>query len=173
MYIRIRIIILTFVQCSTERYELDPTQQLDQKLSELTIDPKSFAFSDQEPSKKDFNLIKWRSADGKGQKYRLRDAVSHQWHPLGETLGFSRGFLRGVSKKKRNDEGECWDAVVNHWLQDGSDPPEDYPVTWGGLVKALEDAGGLANEIKKLLSALENRIQKYVFVMLLPLFTIE
>ena len=69
--------------------------------------------------------------------------------------------MKSISKACRDDPVECWDEVVGRWLQDGSDPPEDYPVTWEALIKALDDGGGLGNEIKKLCTALQNQPQEF------------
>ena len=111
------------------------------------------------PNTRDLNVIRWSHPSGEVQSYRLCENVSYQWKTLGQILGFSEGFLKGVAISNRDRPGDCWSDVVGRWLEEGSEPVAAYPSSWQGLIAALEDGGGCRLEITRLCKALENRVR--------------
>ena len=42
-----------------------------------------------------------------------------------------------------------------HWLQN---PPDEYPLTWRGLIDLLEDVGEFSTLVQELKTALDNKV---------------
>ena len=75
-------------------------------------------------------------------------------------FGFHGGLLVSIERRCHGDPEKCFDEVIYQWQSNGSDPPEMYPVTWGGLIRALGDLGTVHNEVKRLSLALRNRVEE-------------
>ena len=74
----------------------------------------------------------------------------NEWKEIGKILGIQQPTLDAWWVQTSNDPKRCCDKLLAHWLQN---PPEEYPLTWRGLIDLLEDAnfGALVQEFKKAL----------------------
>ena len=96
-------------------------------------------------------IIKWRNDEGNVDRFNVISSVAYKWRDVGKILGIGYGPLEAISMKHQKDPEPCCDDVFKKWLEDGSD---HYPITWGGLVELLEDAGlpQVSNDLKIALS---------------------
>ena len=94
------------------------------------------------------------------KRYKLREAFSPYWKDLGKVFGFHLSLLSTFETRHREDPQQCFDDVLSEWRSNGSVPPGSYPVTWGGLIEALQDLGRMGHEVEKLSSALSNRVEE-------------
>ena len=116
--------------------------------------------ADEVPRPKDFISLKWRDKSDRVRVYKLREAFSPYWKDLGKVFGFHESLLISFEKHRGNHCEECFDDVLSEWRSNGSVPPGSYPVTWGGLIEALQDLGRMSREVDKLKSALGNRVEE-------------
>ena len=87
-------------------------------------------------SMKTLTLIKWKNSEGTEQKLRIVRSISSKWRNIGNLLGVSHAVLETIYSRYQDLEEYC-DAVLRNWLDNGS---TDYPSTWNGLIKLLDDA---------------------------------
>ena len=92
--------------------------------------------------------------------YKLREVFFPYWKDLGKVFGFHESLLVSFEKHRGNHCAECFDDVLSEWRSNGSFPPGSYPVTWGGLIGALQDLGRMSREVDKLSSALSKRVEE-------------
>ena len=116
--------------------------------------------ADEVPRPKDFISLKWRDKSDRVRVYKLREAFSPYWKDLGKVFGFHLSLLVSFEKHRGNHCEECFDDVLSEWRSNGSVPPGSYPVTWGGLIEALQDLGRMGREVDKLNSALSNMVEE-------------
>ena len=116
--------------------------------------------ADEVPRPKDFISLKWRDKSDRVRVYKLREAFSPYWKDLGKLFGFHLSLLSTFETRRREDSEQCFDDVLSEWRSNGSVPPGSYPVTWGGLIGALQDLGRMGREVDKLSSALSNRVEE-------------
>lgn len=96
---------------------------------------------------------------GQGKEVRILKECAKK--SLCYDLQTTFGILdEALTNEVRQTELDCCMAVVQHWYIDGSYPPELYPITWGGMVKAWRSIGEdeFADEIQKSLQDLVNRV---------------
>ena len=88
------------------------------------------------------------------QVVRIYDESSHKWHEIGENLGIDNGILVGIGRDGR-DERDRVVKVLGKWYENACGLPhgDQYPRTWGGLLKLLDDSGlgQLAKKVQKAL----------------------
>ena len=74
--------------------------------------------------------------------------MSAAWRMFGKLLDFKFNQLRGLEQQYRGVGDDCWDHVMQHWMDGGS---KSYPPTWQGLYSLLKDAGfaAVANELEE------------------------
>ena len=79
------------------------------------------------------------------------ERISSKWRDIGDLVGLSFQQLECMAKEYRDKHMDCCRAVLGHWLDN---PPEDYPMTWRGLIELLEDCqlGQVVSELKNVLS---------------------
>ena len=96
-------------------------------------------------------LIKWRDERGEIQRFSLMERVSLHWRDIGELIGLSFQQLECLAGEHRGKYIDCCRAVLCSWLDD---PPEEYPITWRGLIELLQDSelGQVVSELKNALS---------------------
>ena len=96
-------------------------------------------------------LIKWYEADGKLNRFYLKDKIANEWRVFGRLLGIEESQLSGIATQYHNDINECCRVVLTKWMEN---PPCDYPSTWGGLIDLLEDSRlvQVTTELKDVLS---------------------
>ena len=82
-------------------------------------------------------LIKWKDEQGQTQRFYLMDKIAHEWRTLGQLLGLSLSKLQSIGDEYRDKPKECCRAVLGLWLDN---PPDEYPITWHGLLELLEDS---------------------------------
>ena len=119
--------------------------------------------SDELVRSRDFISLKWRDKTGEVNVYKIRETISPVWRDLGEVFGFSSSLLVSIERRCHRDPEKCFDEVIYQWQRNGSDPPEMYPVTWGGLIQALRDLGNVSNVVKRLSLALKNRVEEEAY----------
>ena len=64
------------------------------------------------------------------------DRISPNWQDIGLLIGLSFQQLECIAKEHRDRHTDCCRAVLCHWLEN---PPEEYPITWRGLIELLQD----------------------------------
>ena len=96
-------------------------------------------------------LIKWTDERGEIQRFSLMERVSLHWRDIGELIGLSFQQLECLAGEHRGKHTDCCRAVLGSWLDD---PPEEYPITWRGLIELLQDSelGQVVSELKNALS---------------------
>ena len=74
--------------------------------------------------------------------------MSAAWRKFGKLLDFKFNQLRGLEQQYRGVGDDCWDHVMQHWMDGGS---KSYPPTWQGLYSLLKDAefAAVAIELKE------------------------
>ena len=79
------------------------------------------------------------------------DNISHEWRTIGERLDLTSSQLQSLAAEHRDKPKECCRAVLCLWL---NNPPDEYPITWDGLIELLEDSqlGQVASELRKILN---------------------
>ena len=109
----------------------------------------AFIHVDERPGMRELQLIKWNK-DGEEKHLRIRTSISTHWKDLGNTFGISASELQGLDRQHMRDQEECCYAVLQKWLQNGSQPRDTYAVTWRGLIGALQDTNlrEVANELE-------------------------
>ena len=95
-------------------------------------------FADERPKMSELQLMKWCKG-GQEKQLRIKADIAPRWKELGTTLGISPAELEGFERQKMLNQEECCYAVLQRWLENGSQPREAYSVTWKGLIKALRD----------------------------------
>ena len=79
--------------------------------------------------------------------------VRDKWKDIGGSLGVDQIAISSADRKHNGDEDECLKVVILEWLRMASTPAK--PVTWAGLVAALEQprlkssCGAIVENIKK------------------------
>ena len=81
-------------------------------------------------------LIKYTDANGEEQRYYFIQEIQNKCMKLGSMLGIDRETLVAFDKKSHTPEEFC-ESVLSEWIGRGEGGQK---VTWGGLLKALEDA---------------------------------
>ena len=79
------------------------------------------------------------------------ERISLHWRDIGELIGLSFQQLECMTGEYRDKHIDCCRAVLGHWLEN---PPEEYPITWRGLIELLQDSelGQVVSELKFVLS---------------------
>jgi hypothetical protein len=79
------------------------------------------------------------------------ERVSNKWRDIGELIGLSFQQLECMASEHRGKHTDCCRAVLGSWLEA---PPEEYPITWRGLIELLQDSelGQVVSELKNALS---------------------
>ena len=95
-------------------------------------------------------LIQWRDERGETQKFNLMERISFKWRDIGELL-LSFQHLDCIAGEHCDKHIDCCQTVLHHWLEN---PPEEYPITWRGLIELLQDSelGQVVAELKNALS---------------------
>ncbi len=81
-------------------------------------------------------VFKWTDKCGQPKTLRLKDEMTTHWRDAGELLDLSTADLKRISENHQ-DVRECLRDVLQDWIMIGSS--DDYPATWGGLLRLLED----------------------------------
>ena len=90
-----------------------------------------------EPEIKLLTLIKYTDSEGKEYKFHLISKIQNDCKRLGTVLGIDEETLTAFSERNKPKSDVCTD-ILHEWLKRGGG---DYDVTWGGLLKAMNDAG--------------------------------
>ena len=86
-------------------------------------------------------LFKWKDGSGAEQKLKIVEEISSKWQDLAILLGLSMSQIDGIQKMQSVMEAEqCCLRVFDHWISNNGEFT-DYPITWNGLHKLLEDVG--------------------------------
>ena len=101
-------------------------------------------------------LLKYRDPVG-GQVKRLKlvDTILNDWEEVGKILGIPQPKLAAWWTQTSHDPKRCCDNVMAHWLQN---PPDEYPLTWRGLIDLLEDVDKFGALVEELKTALDNKV---------------
>ena len=89
-----------------------------------------------QPTIKNLQLIRWTNENGELKKFRLKLLICNEWEEVGDLVDIPDAMLRAWSTKYRDNPLKCIKPVLSHWL---NNPTNDYPATWDGLCKLLED----------------------------------
>lgn len=97
------------------------------------------------------HLIKYTGPDGREQSLKLVDKLGPYWMKMGFLLGIEQHQL-DLWEQKYNSSSNCSGAVFSYFLNHGSHGTYQYPTTWGGVIKLMQDLDlrGIADEIKKI-----------------------
>ena len=102
-----------------------------------------------EPEMRLLQFIKY-VAKGVKKEFRLIKQIQNDCKDLGTQLGIEEPTLKGIESDSSNLEQRC-KTILHKWMTraDGK-----YPVTWAGLLQALEDVqlGGVANHLREALT---------------------
>ena len=104
------------------------------------------------------DLIEWTD-DGRKDKLRIYSLTAKEWRTIARKLGLedeTPGFISGLARRHRDDDGECVREVFGKWLENAVGLPNAslYPKTWEGLCTLL-DASNLGEVSKKIRKALD------------------
>jgi hypothetical protein len=104
-----------------------------------------------EPQMKLLHLIKYKDSEGNDKKFRLISVIQNNCRHLGTLLGIEEAQLDSFDSLK--PDVQCRE-ILDLWITRGEG---DYPVTWAGLLEAMEDAelGGIANSLREALTLAE------------------
>ena len=80
------------------------------------------------------------------------ERVFLDWCDIGELISLSLQQLECLAREHRDIHADCCRAVLGSWLDD---PPEEYPITWSGLIELLQDS-----ELTQIVSELKNALSK-------------
>ena len=83
-------------------------------------------------------LIKYKDTNGERIAVRPEETLAKKWREVGTQFGFEEAKLDIWQTQYQNDKARAH-AVLAHWLADGSNPAEEYPLTWKGLLDLCED----------------------------------
>ena len=101
---------------------------------------------------KHLKLIKWIDESGEIQRFNLMEKLSLHWRDIGELIGLSFQQLECLASEHHGKHTECCRAVLGSWLEH---PPEEYPITWSGLIELLQDS-----ELSQVVSELKYALTK-------------
>ena len=66
------------------------------------------------------------------------DEVNTKWERFGLLLNQTQKRLEGFKLQHHENPTDCFCRVMDQWLADDGTP--EYPATWAGVVKLLQDA---------------------------------
>ena len=78
------------------------------------------------------------------------EVIENKWRDIGQVAGLSLAQLESIATEHREKPTNCCRAVLGKWLEN---PPDDYPITWDGLIGLLEDCK-LTQVVKELRNVL-------------------
>ena len=108
----------------------------------------------EKPTNRDLTLLKYREG-GQVKRLKLVDTILNEWRDVGQILGIAQPKLDAWWTQTNNDPKRCCDNVMAHWLQN---PPDEYPLTWRGLIDLLEDVDKFGALVQDLETALANKV---------------
>ena len=108
----------------------------------------------EKPTNRDLTLLKYR-VGGEIKRLKLVDTILNDWKEVGKILGIPQPKLDAWWTQTNNDPKRCCDNVMAHWLQN---PPDEYPLTWRGLIDLLEDVDKFGTLVQELKTALDNKV---------------
>ena len=119
----------------------------------------SIVYTDERPEMRELQLIKWYKG-GQEKHLRIKASAAPRWKDLGTTFGISPAELQGFERQNMLDQEGCCYAVLQRWLQNGSQPRDAYAVTWRGLIQALRDTSlrEIADELQTALCKSEQSV---------------
>ena len=88
------------------------------------------------PTSKNLYLIEWMNEKRETKQLRIKESICNQWREIGNLLEISDSVLESWNTKHKEDSLKCISSVMSHWLEC---PTDDYPVSWEGLKKLLND----------------------------------
>ena len=100
------------------------------------------------PTSRSLTYFEWRNAQGKKERFRLKELICYKWKELGCLLEIPLPIIISWEKKYREDAIDSVNAVLCHWLEN---PTNYYPISWEGLEKLLFNAqlGQVAEDLKR------------------------
>ena len=107
------------------------------------------------PTPKNLFLIEWRNEKGETERLRIKQKICNRWKYIGDLLEIPEAVLESWNTKHKEDSLKCIDSVMSHWLQH---PTDDYPVSWEGLKKLLQDVE--LSEVAKDIEDIELALRK-------------
>ena len=109
-----------------------------------------------------FLLICYRKPGGQRKMYRLKAELAPYWKEFARAVGLTPSQIESINKYRRGDPGDSiWDAFYLHIKTEGhgrEDWNDRDPMTWGGILLALERMGSqTARIIQDLVNALDTK----------------
>ena len=106
-------------------------------------------FISEDPTSRSLTLIEWKNAQGKKEKFRLKEQICDKWFEIGCLLELPLPVLNAWETDLKN-QLKCTNTVLCHLLEN---PTEYYPSSWEGLCRLLKDAelGQVAEDLKRAL----------------------
>lgn len=93
-------------------------------------------------------MLEWCDGNKERNVLRIINEASPKWQEIGSLIGISNPDLINIEGKQK-DNTKRLDEVFTKWMQNGG----NYPATWIGLQKVLEDAQ-LATHAERIKEAL-------------------
>ena len=83
--------------------------------------------------------------------FRLNEQICHKWQQIGCLLDVSFPVLFSWEKECLNNQLECTNKTLSHWMEH---PTDRYPNTWEGLYRLLEhtNLSQVAEDLKRALA---------------------
>ena len=97
--------------------------------------------------------FKYINFEGQEQNFYLIRDIQASCKVLGTILGIDSGTLKGLDIMHRGDMPSFCKDILDTWMMRA---PENYPVTWVGLLNALKDA-----DLKGIATNLENALELF------------
>ena len=88
------------------------------------------------PTAKNLMLIKYVDKRGQKKELRIKNSICYKWKEIGSLLEIESSSIIAWDMMYNRNVFECIDLVLNHWFEH---EPDDYPVSWDGLKKILDD----------------------------------
>ena len=97
----------------------------------------------------EFNLLKYKSKDGKKKRLNILSRASHRWRDIANRLFDDTHLITNLTQKHRDDSTECLRQLFMDFLS--KHLANDYTRDWNGIIEMFEDLEeeALAEEIKE------------------------
>ena len=111
------------------------------------------AWRQEQPLEKMLQLVPYTDVNGHKQSFRFLEEVKLNCTSLGTRFDISRTVMNSWEYQYQRNQYRVCELILQRWKENGS---EQYEVTWGGLLTALEDA-----QLSDIAGQLENALRTY------------
>ena len=111
------------------------------------------AWRQEQPQEKILHLISYTDVNGHKQSFRFLEEVKLNCTSLGTRFDIRLTDMESWEHQYHRDQYRVCQKILQRWEENGS---EQYEVTWGGLLTALEDA-----QLSDIAGQLENALHSH------------